>query len=107
VEAIDGILAVPGVDAAFVGPYDLSASMGITAQFEHPDYAAAVEEILSACGRHNVAPGIHVVPPDPGEVARRAGEGFRMIAYSLDITMLGRACRDGLAESRRLAGTVR
>lgn len=100
VRNIDSILSVPGIDAAFIGPYDLTASMGLTAQFEHPDYLAARATILAACQRHGIAPGIHVVPPVPGEVLARMTEGYRFIAYSLDVTMLSTACVGGLATIR-------
>lgn len=96
VNNIDQIVSVPGVDAVFIGPYDLSASMGITAQFDHPDYIAARDRILESCMRHNIVPGIHVVAPDPDQVRARAAEGYRLIAYSLDITMLTTACSAGL-----------
>ncbi|MEN9402770.1 MAG: 4-hydroxy-2-oxovalerate aldolase [Verrucomicrobiota bacterium] len=101
VRNIDAILSVPGIDAAFIGPYDLTASMGITAQFDHPDYLAARVAILAACRRHAIAPGIHVVPPAPAQVKARIAEGFRFIGYSLDITMLTTACSEGLAEIRQ------
>ena len=101
VHNIDAILSVPGIDAAFIGPYDLTASMGITAQFEHPDYLAARASILAACRRHAVAPGIHVVPPAPDQVRARIAEGYRFIGYSLDITMLTTACTEGLTEIRQ------
>ena len=97
---IDAILSVPGIDAAFIGPYDLTASMGITAQFEHPDYLAARAAILSACRRHDVTPGIHVVQPDAAQARARIAEGYRFLAYSLDITMLTTACAEGLAALR-------
>ena len=102
VRHIDQILSVPGVDAVFIGPYDLSASMGITGQFDHPKMIEARQRILDACREHGVAPGIHVVPPDVDEVVRRFHEGYRLIAYSLDITMLAKACQDGLANIRQL-----
>ena len=95
---IDKILAVPGIDAIMIGPYDLSASMGITAKFDHPEMISATGKILAACHRHGVVAGIHVVQPEPAEVARRYREGYRFIAYSLDITMLTRACSKGLQE---------
>jgi 2-dehydro-3-deoxyglucarate aldolase len=104
VRHIEEILAVAGVDAAFIGPYDLSASLGVTGQFEHPKMIEAKQCILDACRRHGVASGIHVVPPDLDEVVRRFQEGYRLIAYSLDITMLAKACQDGLAEIRRSLG---
>jgi len=100
VENIDEILSVEGIDAVFIGPYDLSASMGITAQFEHPDYLKARDAILDACRRHGIIPGLHVVPPQPDQVIDRHAEGYRFIAYSLDITMLTTACQSGLAKIR-------
>ncbi len=102
IEQIDAILSVPGVDAAFIGPYDLTASLGITAQFDHPKYRAALDTFLAACARHKVAPGIHVVQPDPEAVARAAKQGYRLIAYSLDVTMLGHAFRTDIARIREL-----
>ena len=98
---IDAILAVQGIDAAMIGPYDLSASMGITGQFEHKDMVSAASMILDACRKHGVFPGIHVVQPDSAEVLRRANEGYRFVAYSLDITMLLNACVNGLEEIRK------
>lgn len=96
IENLEEILRVPGIDAAFAGPYDLSASMGITGEFDHPDMIAATERILEVCKRNRIAPGIHVVQPNPEEVRRRFDEGFRLIGYSLDITMLANIAKDGL-----------
>ena len=101
VRNIDAIFSVPGVDAAFIGPYDLTASLGITAQFSHPDFIRARQSILDACRTHGVAPGIHVTKPDPDEVARRIDEGFRLIALSLDTTMLLHSCTSSLKTLER------
>ena len=57
---VDELLSVPGVDAVMVGPADLSVSLGVPGQFEHPSMIAAIEKIRDACLRHGVAPGIHV-----------------------------------------------
>ncbi len=100
VNNIDDILTVPGIDAVFIGPYDLTASMGITAQFDHADYIEARQRILEACGRHKVVCGIHVVQPDPEELLKRSAEGYRFLAYSLDITMLMQTCTAGVAKLR-------
>ena len=97
---LDDILSVRGIDAVMIGPYDLSASMGITAQFAHPDMVAVTRTIFTACRQHGVAPGIHVVQPDPAEAVSRYHEGYRFIAYSLDITMLLRSCVEGLVQIR-------
>lgn len=100
VEQIESILSVPGVDAVFLGPYDLSASLGVTAQFDHPDYLAARDRVLKACQERGIAAGIHVVPPDPAELLARVAEGYQLLAYSLDVTMLMHACRTGLEAIR-------
>lgn len=97
VNNIDAILGVPGIHAAFIGPYDLSASMGITAKFDHPDYLRARDRILAACQAHGIFPGLHVVAPNPPELIARQAEGYRLIAYSLDITMVQHACRTAFA----------
>lgn len=102
VNNINEILEVDGIDAVFIGPYDLSASMGITGQFEHSDYKYAQQKIINACQKHNIIPGIHVVSPDPAELILRFKEGYRLLAYSLDITMLTTACQNGLTEIRNL-----
>jgi 2-dehydro-3-deoxyglucarate aldolase len=99
---IDDLLAFDEVDAVFIGPYDLSASMGLTAQFNHPEYLKRIDQILSACKRHGKAAGIHVVTPEPEQVEQRVLEGYRFIAYSLDITLLTSECRRGLKSIEKL-----
>ena len=93
VEQADAILATPGVDAALIGPYDLSASMGLAGQLDHPAVREAQQKILAACGRHGVAPGLHVVPLAPDEVRCRVAQGFRFIACGLDTTFIREGCK--------------
>ena len=97
---LDAVFEVEGIDAVMIGPYDLSASLGITARFDHPEMISATKRILDAARRHRVAPGIHVIRPDPAEAVSRLREGYRFIAYSLDITMLLCTCVDGLDQIR-------
>ncbi|MFH1596505.1 MAG: aldolase/citrate lyase family protein [Pseudomonadota bacterium] len=96
VENLKEILAVEGVDGFIVGPYDLSGSLGIPGQFEHPLMQEAMERIRIGGANSRKAPGIHVVEPDLAELRRRLDQGYRFVAYSLDIRMLDRACRAGL-----------
>jgi 2-dehydro-3-deoxyglucarate aldolase/4-hydroxy-2-oxoheptanedioate aldolase len=56
----DELISVPGVDAVMVGPADLSISLGIPGQFEHPKLIDAIEKIIESCQKHKVAPGIHI-----------------------------------------------
>jgi 2-keto-3-deoxy-L-rhamnonate aldolase RhmA len=59
-DRIDELLSVPNIDAVMIGPADLSISLGVAGQFEHPTLVAAIEKIRDACIRHGIAPGIHM-----------------------------------------------
>jgi 2-dehydro-3-deoxyglucarate aldolase len=85
---LPGILATEGLDAILVGPYDLSASIRRTAQFEHPEFEALMSSIKNACSDAGIACGVHVVAPSPEELRRRQAEGFRFLAYSIDSVIL-------------------
>ncbi len=82
-EHLDEIISVPGVDVAWMGHYDLTLSMGIPAQFEHPRFLAAMDALLDSCRRHGVAPGF--LPPSPDAAARWIRKGFRAISLGSDI----------------------
>ncbi|OPH11094.1 HpcH/HpaI aldolase family protein [Cylindrospermopsis raciborskii] len=88
VQNLDEILVVEGLDAILIGPYDLSASMGLTAQFEHPDFHGAMIQILEKAKQRKVAAGIHVVQPSKQELSQRIAEGYQFLAYSIDAVML-------------------
>jgi len=98
VENVEEILAVPGIDATFIGPYDLSASMGLPGQTDHPDVLAAQRTLLEAGKRHGVPAGIHVVPVDGKEVNRWIDQGFQFIACGIDTEFLMFAARRMLEE---------
>lgn len=102
VNNFEEIAKVKGLNAIFVGPYDLTASMGITAQFEHPDYLNALKKINSISIKNNIICGIHVVQPSPKEVLEKHKLGYNMIAYSLDITIIGNECRKGIKQINEL-----
>lgn len=81
---LEEILQVDGLDAIIVGPYDLSASMGITGKFESQEFRDIMNTILSSCKKYNVPCGDHVVHPDPELVEKRIQDGYRFIAYGTD-----------------------
>jgi 2-dehydro-3-deoxyglucarate aldolase len=97
VENLAAILDTPGVDGFLVGPYDLSGSLGRPGDFEHPDFLAAMARIREAAAARGALAGIHVIEPDPAALAERLDQGYRFVAYSLDIRMLDMACRTGVA----------
>jgi 2-keto-3-deoxy-L-rhamnonate aldolase RhmA len=96
VNNLEDILAVDAVDGFIVGPYDLSGSLGVPGQFDHPSMARAMDRVKSVGLASGKAFGIHVIEPDIEELQQRVREGFNFVAYSLDIRMLDRACRSGV-----------
>jgi 2-dehydro-3-deoxyglucarate aldolase len=102
VEQLEKILRVPGVDALFVGPYDLSASYGVPGQFEHPLMREAMARIVTVARGARVPPGIHVVHPPIVQVQARLAEGFRFIAYGGDMLLLVAAIREAAIQLDRL-----
>lgn len=88
IDELDEILQVDGLDAILVGPYDLSSSMKLTAQFDHPDFASVMHKIIESAKKHNVACGVHIVLPDAALLQKRIEEGYRFIAYSIDSVFL-------------------
>ena len=79
---LEDILEVPGIDVVFVGPYDLSQSLGLTGQIDHPLVEEKVREITKACMQKGIATGIFV---DSYENAHKwIANGVRYISYSVD-----------------------
>lgn len=99
VESLDAILQVAGLDAVLIGPYDLSASMGITAQFDERAFGEALQRIKTLSRQHGIPSGIHVVQPEPGILQQRMDEGYRFIAYSIDAVFLTAAAERPMTDS--------
>lgn len=96
VENLKAIFSVEGIDGFIIGPYDLSGSLGVPGQFDHPDVIDALSHVKKIASMYNVCPGIHVIPSDSEEVKKKISEGYKFIAYSLDILFLGDSCRKGI-----------
>lgn len=93
VNNIEEICTVPGIDVVFIGPYDLSGSMGLMGQIHHPDVEDAVSRVFEAARRAGIAPGLLIAEPEPDEIARRIDAGFKFIAVGLDTLMLVRGAQ--------------
>lgn len=96
VENLESILDVPGVDGYFVGPYDLSGSLGVPGDFNHPDFLEAMDEINRLASQKNVPGGVHIVEPDVEKLREYIAKGHTFLAYSIDTRMLDESCRKGL-----------
>lgn len=93
VKNIDAILSVPGVDALYVGPNDLCASMGLAPSLEppHREFEEAMRIVLAAARRHGVAAGIHSATTET--VNRRIAEGWTLVGMLNDQRLLANAAR--------------
>lgn len=82
-EEVDKIAAVKDVDVLFVGPADLSQSMGLPGEWNHPRLWKALERVAAAAKTH----GIHwaILPPDPAHARRCVELGCRMLSLGLDV----------------------
>lgn len=97
-ENVDAIAATPGVDCLWVGHFDLSASLGIAGQFEHPDYLAALAKIIEAAKVHGLSLGRLVSSPDEGLADLR--KGFDFCCLATDTGLYQRALITGISELR-------
>jgi len=88
VEAVEDILAVDGVDAIFLGPSDLAASMGLLGQQEHPDVRAAVERCFKAAAAAGKPAGVNAFSPPAAHAYLAAGAAFVLVGA--DVALLAR-----------------
>ena len=97
---LDDILSVPGVDAVYIGPMDLSLALGLPPKpdGDEPVYAEARQKVVDACRRHNVVAGIH---SSAAAGPNRVAEGFRFVLVASDVTALTRGAAQDLAAVRR------
>lgn len=91
VDNLDSICKISGLDALIVGPYDLSASMNLTGDFDHPTFKAAMKSIIAIAIKNKVPCGMHIVNPIPNELEINLKNGYRFIAYSIDAVFLRKA----------------
>jgi 2-keto-3-deoxy-L-rhamnonate aldolase RhmA len=99
------IAAIDGVDVLFVGPTDLSHSMGMLNDFERPEFQAAVDKVAAAAARHGKWSGILL--PAPTTLAAYRDKGYRFIASGSDAVLLNSAARNvvSILNTARIAPT--
>jgi 4-hydroxy-2-oxoheptanedioate aldolase len=88
VENADAILSVPGVDACYIGPNDLLASMGKRPQQESndPEFVQALDHVVKTCQKYGVAPGLHTYSVEM--INRRIAQGFQFVALWSEIDLM-------------------
>jgi 2-keto-3-deoxy-L-rhamnonate aldolase RhmA len=99
VQDSEEIAAIDGIDVLFVGPSDLSYSMGRFRQFDDPEFRGALERVVAAAESAGKAAGIMVAGPEG--VAAAAQDGFRMIAVGTDVSLMVQGARAAVAALNR------
>jgi 4-hydroxy-2-oxoheptanedioate aldolase len=89
---LESIMEVEGIDVVFIGPYDLSQSLGFPGEIEHPEVENKMKEIVRKSLQRNIAVGTFVDTPENAVKWREAG--VRYIAYSVDVGIFHDACKD-------------
>ena len=93
---LEEILSIENLDAVFIGPYDLSASLGMTGDFENPKFVKIIQKIKELCLKHGIACGIHQIEPSFKELKLKIKDGYNFIAYSTDAYLLAKISENPL-----------
>jgi 4-hydroxy-2-oxoheptanedioate aldolase len=103
VERVDDILAVPGIDAVFVGPNDLAVSAGLESSYEgrDPEHRWMIETVARSCQAHGVTAGIMCGKPEVAIQWQKVG--FQMLALDSDTRLLAQATQQVIDRAKKLA----
>ena len=99
VKNLDLICSIPGVDSVFVGPNDLTVSMGIPNEYDHPDLIAMLQKIIDIGNRHHVAAGCWFGTTE--QALRTIRQGARLAVYANDALILRNAMDREFEELRK------
>ena len=91
---LDAIIQTEGVDGTFIGPYDLSGSLGKPGQWDEPEVKEAIRKYEETSKKYNKLIGFHVVSPDFLLVNEKINKGYNFIAFGFDAMFLGTIIRD-------------
>ena len=98
IERLPELLSIPGIDAAFVGPGDLSASLGKPGQANAAEVIEAGHRVIEVCRETGVIPGIHT---DSVKTAKYwIGEGMKLVGFYTDIKLILEICKNSVKELR-------
>ncbi len=102
---VEEIAAVEGIDALWIGQFDLTTSMGIPGDFEHPKFREATGRVLEACRRSGKAATLAVM--DPEQLAAAPAQGFRLLVYVADLWIYQQALRRCFRQVREALGRAK
>lgn len=102
-DRLEELLSVPGLDAVFIGPHDLSISLGLPEQYDHPVFEEAVKKIIRISGEKGLAVGIHF-SESPERQIRWMKEGINLIIHSSDLAMFSQRLQQDMNIIKLAAG---
>jgi 4-hydroxy-2-oxoheptanedioate aldolase len=102
VENIDAIVGVEGIDVVYVGPNDLSQTVGVPGQIHHPEVTARIDRVIAACTRAGVAPGLHTYDVESAQGWLK--KGIRMLGYSGDSSFIVDTATKAVTDLRAFLG---
>ncbi len=103
VERLDELLSVEGLDAVFIGPHDLSISLGHPEEYDHPEVKNAIKTIVHTAREHKLGVGIHF-SLEPQRQIEWMKEGVNIIIHSSDMAMFTRKLHEDMAIIHNAAG---
>jgi len=104
-EKLDEMLSVKGLDAVFIGPHDLSISLGIPEQYDNPVFEEAVKTIIHKTRAHGLAIGIHF-SLEPERQIQWMNEGANIVVHSFDVALFSQKLKHDLDIIKQAAGDI-
>ena len=102
-EKLDALLSVPGLDAVFIGPHDLSISLGLPEQYDHPEFEKAVTHIIRTTRKKGLSIGIHF-SLEPERQIKWINEGANIVVHSSDIALFSQKLSKDIGIIKKAVG---
>ena len=105
-ERLEELITIPGVDGVFVGPHDLTCSMDIPEEYEHPEFRRVLEDIIVRCERTGVGVGVHMsqLSTSLEGYLELIQKGMNYVLFGSDVGVLMKGMGDGLRTFREAMG---
>lgn len=100
---LDALLSVPGLDGVFIGPHDLSISLGIPEQYDHPEFEKAVKHIIHTTRNKGLSIAIHF-SLEPERQAKWVREGVNIVVHSTDIALFSQKLNADISAIKKAVG---
>ena len=99
---LEEIAEVEGVDGFFIGPLDLSGSIGITGKLDHPLMIEALDKYRKVCKDYNLSAGMHIVRPDSDNIKSATEQGYTLLALGLDNVFIDESSKSVLKAAGKM-----